>query len=186
MKTIENHRKALIIVDVQSSFLNKENDYVVNNIINHLSKAKYDLYIVATFSAEPGSIWEIQQDWTCLNSSQNKTVYELRQILDTLNVLQVSKHTKSVFKGNVDLLPSLHRNQIKEIHIAGLETDDCVLATAYEAFDWGFITYVIEECCQSTSMELHLKALDILRGQNMTSQSSIRKSSLAEVLVSIT
>ncbi len=62
---------------------------------------------------------------------------------------------------------------IKEVHIIGLDTNDCVLATAYEAFDLGFFTYVIEECTQSSSgNELHLKGIDLLRHVGLTNRSN--------------
>jgi nicotinamidase-related amidase len=88
----------------------------------------------------------------------------------------VDKETKSVFKGDKNVASILREKNITEVHIVGLDTNDCVLATAYESFDLGFVTYVIEECCQSSlSEELHKYAIEILRGQNMTNNSVVEK-----------
>lgn len=86
--------------------------------------------------------------------------------------VHVIKDTKSVFKGNASLSKILKKKQIKEVHIVGLDTNDCVLATAYEAFDLGFFTYVIEECTESSSSEkLHKQGLGLLRHLNLTNNS---------------
>ena len=76
----------------------------------------------------------------------------------------------------------MKEGNIEEIHIVGTETNDCVLASAYESFDLGFFTYVIEECCQSgTADEFHKKGLDILRKQCITNNSCIEKIDFIEI-----
>jgi nicotinamidase-related amidase len=69
---------------------------------------------------------------------------------------------------------SLKEKQIEEIHIVGLDTYDCITATAHEASDLGFYTYIIEECCQATtSQELHERAVANLRQTKLTNNSCI-------------
>jgi len=169
---LSQRKRALIIVDVQPSFLNERNEYIVNNILKLLSQIKYDSIVVATFHAEKGSLWEVQQKWICPRGEQTETVEKLSQKLKDLHPIEVRKETKSVFKGNKKIEKILKEKDIEEIHVVGLDTNDCVLATAYESFDQGFVTYVIEECCQSSSSDLlHQQALKILQGQDMTNNS---------------
>ena len=86
--------------------------------------------------------------------------------------MRVEKATKSIFKGNQDVHAVLRKTGIEEIHLVGIDTYDCVLASAYESFDLGFFTYVIEECCQVASSEdRHQDALSIFRYLNMTNHS---------------
>lgn len=185
-----DRKKALIIVDVQPVFLTKENKYVLKNITELLNTTSYDLYVNAVFYADEKSIWKKQTNWT-VSKDQAVTEKGIQDILDTKrNVLNVVKQTKSVFKGEVVpsvTLGSWHatvqnmivRNgmgdtwreidKIEEVHIIGLDTNDCVLATAYEAFDMGFFTYVIEECVQSSSgNDIHEKGLALLRHVELT------------------
>ena len=167
-------RKALVIVDVQGSFLSPRNEYIVKNILSLLDTVDYDSYINATFHAEKGSLWDMQQGWTCPAGPETQTIPALAQKLKQYDVIEVSKETKSIFKGNQDVTKSLREDNIQELHIVGLDTNDCVLATAFEAFDHGFFTYVIEECCQSSaSNESHENGLKILRGQDMTNNSCV-------------
>lgn len=165
-----------MVVDVQSSFLNARNEYVVQHILKLLSDTKYALYVEATFHAEKGSLWDAQQQWICPKSEKTRTVEAISKKLESLNTVRVDKETKSVFKCGRDIALLLQNQNITEVHVVGLDTNDCVLATAYEAFDLGFITYVIEECCQSSSSdELHTHTLAILRGQHMTNNSCVEK-----------
>jgi nicotinamidase-related amidase len=166
-----NRRKTLIIVDVQESFLDDRSRYIVPNILELLATTRYDRYVVATFHAEAGSLWEKQQDWTCPPGEGTKTVPEILSALAQFSPLVVEKETRSVFKGIPGIVGSLRESGIEEIHIVGTQTNDCILATAFESFDLGFLTYVIEECCEAESTQLHEAGLALLRAQNMTNHS---------------
>ncbi len=179
---ISNRMKALVIIDVQPAFLNNRNRNIVENIIRLINGVKYDLYVEAVFHAEKDSLWDKQQNWICPKDDQSHTVDELREEIKDMNVIRIEKKTKSVFKGNKDLFKVLKEKNIEELHIVGTETNDCVLASAYESFDLGFFTYVIEECCQSRSSdELHQKGLDLLRKQHSTNNSCIEEVEVIDI-----
>lgn len=173
-----SRKKALILVDIQPSFIDDRNKYILENILKLLKHVSYDLYIEANFHAEKGSLWDIQQQWTCPEGPKTETVKKLSKVLIKYYPVVVEKETKSVFKGNKNIHKILKQEDIEEVHLVGLDTDDCVLATAYESFDLGFITYVLEECCQSSaSDELHHMAIQLLREQHMTNHSIVEKNS---------
>ena len=163
-------RKALIVVDVQPPSINERTEYVVSNIEKLLrSGVKYDLYVEALFHAEKGSLWDLQHGWTFPKSDRFYSAGKIGELLKSHKAITIEKSTKSAFKGNVDLRKKLLENEITEIHVLGIDTCDCVLATAYEAFDLGFFTYVIEECCQvGTRQDRHEDAINIFRYINMT------------------
>lgn len=76
----------------------------------------------------------------------------------------------------------LHSAGIEEVHIVGLDANDCVLATAYEAFDLGYFTYVIEECTESSSSEeIRDAGFKLLRHVNLTNNSCIEKLEITEI-----
>lgn len=162
-------KKALIIVDVQPAFITKRNEYVVENIMSLLRKTPYDLYVESIFHAERGSLWDTQTGWICPKDKNFHTDARILRVLKGKRVVHVEKETKSVFKGSKDLKKFLRDRGIKEVHIVGYDTNDCVLATAYEAFDLGFFTYVIEGCVESSSTKaLHKNALTLLRHLSLT------------------
>lgn len=174
MTAPSNIKKALIIVDVQPAFITRRNEYVVRNIVALIKKQPYDLYVESIFHAERGSIWDKQTGWICPKGKKFHTDKRILQALNGKRVVHVEKETKSVFKGSKNLKKLLKNRGIKEVHIVGYDTNDCVLATAFEAFDLGFFTYAIEGCVETSSTKtLHKNALTILRHLSLTMSSKI-------------
>lgn len=176
-----NRKKALILVDIQPLFIRENNRYVLDNIAKLLENFSYDLYIESVFYSPKDSIWDKQLNWT----TAKKDAYTDPQILSLLNnenVIHVEKTTKSVFKGDTNLYKLLTGDQIEEVHIIGLDSNDCVLATAFESFDLGFYTYVIEECVQSSEGQfIHDHGLAVLRHVNLTNNSCIEDIPFKEI-----
>lgn len=164
-----NKKRALIIVDVQSSFINIENESVIPIIARVITHGQYAIVVESVFSTTGNPLWEKQHHWKC---ELIDTVPEIKNILPKKDSVYVQKNTKSVWKGDIDLKTLFQKNDIEEIHIVGLDTDDCVMATAHESFDLGFPTYVIEEATDSSSgLNMKLTALDILRNVDLTNHS---------------
>ena len=161
-------KKALIVIDVQPAFIKPHNEHIIPNIVKLIEEVEYDLYIEVVFHAEKGSLWDIQQDWICPQNEDTHTVEIISETLKEHRPVKVLKETRSVFKGKTDILKTLHDNQIEELHLVGTETNDCVFATALDAFDNGFPVYVLEECCESASEGRHAPAVELLRHQGMT------------------
>ncbi len=173
---LSGRKKALFLIDVQPAFVNPRNKHIVKNIIRLLKTVPYDFYAVALFHAEKGSLWDKQQNWICPKDTRFCIPPDLARVLDGKNSIPIEKSTKSVFKGNKDLQKILRSERIEEVHLVGFDTNDCVLASAYDAFDRGFFTYILEEGCESSSSAvLHRQALALLRRQNMTNNSIVEK-----------
>ena len=175
-------KKALFVVDVQPPYIDERTCPVVPNICKLLEQAHYDLYFEVIFYAEAGSLWEKQMNYLVPRDERFHTVREIEALLKSKNATKVEKKTKSSFKGNVDVVRALQENTIEEVHCLGFTTPDCVTATAYEAFDLGYFTYVIEECCQcKQSQRRHDDAVNNLRVLNMTNNSCIEDIAFFEV-----
>ncbi len=165
-------KRALILVDLQEGFLKDDNRHIITPIQKVMMEGKYDLIVEAIFHAEPGSLWDKQTEWTF---PLRPTTSEIQKLLGS-DTIKVTKTTKSVFKGDKDLEKILKEKGIEEVHIVGLDTNDCAFATAQESFDLGFFTYVLEECvAASGGEELHEAALKILRHLDMTNHSELIK-----------
>ncbi len=163
----ESNRKcALILVDIQHGFIKHWKKPLLKNLAALIAHKKYDLYVDVTFHAEKGSLWDKQTHWTFPYGPSVKEITELIAGKPTINIV---KETRSAFKGKPNLARILKQKGLKEVHIVGLDTNDCVFATAQEAFDLGFYTYVIEECTGSSSGEkMHRNAIEILRELDLT------------------
>lgn len=164
-----NRRRALILVDIQHGFLKNWKKPFRKNLELLFVSQKYDMYVEATFYADKGSIWDKQTKWTF---KYEPTVPWVLELLRDKKVIQVKKTTRSTFKGNVKLDIFLKKQKIEEVHIVGFDTGSCVYATALEAFDKGFFTYVIEECTGSSDgLKMHEHAIKYLRNLGLTNHS---------------
>ena len=157
--------RALILIDLQEGFLNDKSRWIIPNIQQIIKDGKYDLIVETVFHADPGSLWDKQVKWTF---PLVETTPEIKALLDK-DVVHIIKTTKSAFKGNKDLLNILKSKNIDTVHVTGIDTDDCVFATAQESFDLGFSTYVLEECTASSEGDGYRDAaLKLLRNVQMT------------------
>jgi len=174
MKIPETPRKrALIVIDMQPAFVKHHNKHIVPNIISLLKKIPYDLYVDTVFYAEKGSLWDKQQNVTEPKGKNIRTVDELAAALKPFKPFRVTKDTRSAFGGDQDLAAHLAKHGIEEVHLVGIETNDCVLATAFDAFTLGFPVYVLEECCESGHPGRHQVGVELLRWQKMTNNSCL-------------
>ena len=167
--------RALFIIDVQPEFIKPEHAHVVPNIISLIEKGDYEVIVVSEFRAPRGSLWDLQSEWTC---SHSPTPKEITDKLDPKKTISLIKSTKSVFVMKPYLAAELRTRDIEEIHCVGYDANDCVLATADNAFDLGFYTYVIEEATESSEGKaLRDAAFAIMRENEMTNHSTLIKES---------
>jgi nicotinamidase-related amidase len=170
-------RVALAIVDVQSAFITRHSKKALKNIVNLLQSFPYNAYVEASFSAEPQSLWHRQTGWFLPRSEDTRTVHEIARLLCPGRVWRIHKHTKSIFGDGRSLTGRFRGIGIEEVHLVGFDLNDCVLASAFDSFDAGFFTYIIEECCASSEgKELTDHALALLRHSSFFSMSSRLKS----------
>lgn len=162
--------------------MNDRNKYIIDNIKKLIENFSHDFYVESVFHAELGSVWDKQTGWTLPKDENFKTVGDIIKSLTLKDCIHLEKQTKSVFKGAPDLQKELKKRNIQELHIVGLDANDCVLATAYEAFDLGYFTYVIEECADSgSSQEMKDAGFAILRHVNLTNNSCVEKMEIRDL-----
>jgi len=171
-------RKALFIIDVQP--LTCKGDIppaVTKDIVRYIKKTPYEAYILAEYYAPPSTMFYKQHDFTLSEEETGKTCETIRTALQPIQDLlfEIKKTTRSCFKSpdQEALQNFLEQKGIEEIHFVGFDINDCVLASAYEAIDSGYYSFVLEELCHQNSgiQELKDAALAIFRRQNMTNNS---------------
>ncbi len=162
-------KKALFVIDVQPAFINDSNKSVIPVIIDLINTVPYDLYIQSLFFADHESIWDKQINMTWPKNEAYRVDDAISELLESKKPITVEKNTRSIFKGDPNIIPLLKEKEIEEIHIIGFDTDSCIMATAHESFDLGFYTYVITEATASSSHrpEITEYALGILKREKM-------------------
>jgi len=156
-------KQALLIVDVQNYFINKNTQAIPGRIKHLIENGHFPLIVFSQFINTPSSPFIKMQIFTgCLRSPYIDIAAELRPWIKKGNVF--AKNTYSVF-ANPDFVNYLKKNEIEELIICGLDTDFCVLADCFNAFDQGYKVTVVADCCASfTSGQAgHQKALEIIQ-----------------------
>lgn len=166
-------KKALFIVDVQDGFIVERNKYILPNIIKLIQEGEYDIIVYSISYNKEWSLRYTQRGWF-ENPKETDTIPEIvEELKNHQNVYKVNKLSKSIFKCDENIHEILKKHQIKEIHICGYESNDCVFATAQESFDLWYFTFVIEEATETRTTAInHTYAITLLNYLNLTNNSN--------------
>ena len=157
-------KRALFVIGVQNYFMNPLTKDLPEKIRRYVkkNKNKFELIIFTNFVNTPQSSVYRFLDWTeCLTSPETDIVNELNSVLrygivvakDVLSALKIPK-----------IKNLLAEKRIEEIYLSGIDTDCCVLATAYDAFDEGYRVRLLEKICMtSTGKNLHNAAVSMFK-----------------------
>jgi nicotinamidase-related amidase len=157
-------KQALLIVDVQNFFINKWTQTIPQNIVELINRENFPCVIFSQFINTPDSRFVKDFNFTgCAKPPYSEIVAELKPWLKKDNIF--TKCAFSVF-ANPDFEKYLAEKKIEELIIVGLDTDYCVLADCFNAFDRGYKIKVIENCCASSTNgpSGHQAALKIING----------------------
>lgn len=156
-------KQGLLIVDVQNYFINKNTQHVPGNIKRLIETNDFPVIVFSQFINQPESQFVRYLNFTgCLKPPYFDVVNELKPWVKKDNVFK--KCAFSVFS-NPDFEKYLQEKKVEELTVVGLDTDYCVLADCFNAFDKGYKISVVADCCASfTSGKIgHLAALTIIK-----------------------
>ncbi len=156
-------KKALIVIDVQKGFINKNTKDVVLKIKNYIfrNKNRYDLIIFTQYKNHKNSNFVKSLDWYgFMSKSETDLADEILEFVDDKNLF-----VKNTYGSFVDdkLHSLLKRHKIGKVELMGFDTENCVLTFARDAFDRGMRVVVLKDLCASHSnKKLHKAALEII------------------------
>ena len=156
-------KTALVVIDVQNYFINQHTDWLPTRIVQHVKSRPYDLVILTKFRNKLGSNFTRILDWEkCFNSLETNLAAEMRALTDPV-ILNREGKTSAYTR---ELAGLLDKHGITKLYLCGVDTDACVLATAFDVFDSGRDFEIIEDLCASTGgPEQHRAALRIIQKQ---------------------
>ena len=156
--------KALIIIDVQKGFITKLTGKIPLKIKKFIleHKNEYELVIFTKYVNHENSNFVKNLNWKrFMEVKETDIVDELKEFISKKNLYK--KDTYGCFT-NDRLLNLLKKKQIKQVELAGIDTENCVLTFARDAFDRGFKVVVFKNLSAShSSSKLHKSALEIIR-----------------------
>ena len=140
-------KTALIVVDIQKYFIKGQTKHLPKKIKDYIIENKFDFIAFTKFINNKKSNFAKSLGWyRCRGSPDTDIPRQLLKFARPSNVFE--KSTFSAFK-NKKLVNTLRQRRIKRLYICGTDSDACVLASAFDAFDLGFEIIVLKDLCAS-------------------------------------
>jgi nicotinamidase-related amidase len=156
-----DEKSLLLVVDVQNGFINEQTKHVVariNRLTAEWQKRQWPV-VCSRFINIEGSPWERLRDWHELKGEPETLLSEDLRV-DTPYIFK--KSTYSAWSPETQQVAAVHK--VQDIVIVGVDTNECVLATALAVFDSGLTPWVIEDCCASNGgSQVHDQTLTLLQ-----------------------
>lgn len=154
-------KRLLLVVDVQNGFATNDDCREIIPRINALSrrwKQQEQPVVFSRFVNRSNSPWARFTGWNKLMSSPDidlhpELVHDYGEIYD-----------KTAFSAWSDEISQICRaHQIEEVLLCGIDTDQCVFATALDVFEAGLRPLILKDCCASSADEsFHEAGLKLL------------------------
>lgn len=159
-------RSVLLVIDVQNGFVNDHSRHVVPVVrdlaAQWLTSGGHVLF--TRYHNYEDSPYEQLIGWKGLrNTPETDLTPELQPYATAPTARVLDKHTYTALTDEGRKLLTGY----SDLYLCGIATDGCVLKTALDAFDGGYIPWVIEDACASNSTrhpaaEVHRTALGLM------------------------
>ncbi len=154
-------KKALVVIDMQKCFCNEYTKYLPEKIKNEIETGVYGLIVFTKFVNHEKSNFHAHGYKKCMDVNENELCNEIAEAAKKHRIFE--KDAFSAFKAD-GLVEFLKENDVTEVCLCGTDTDACVMASAYDAFDNGFRVKVLYELCASCNgNEFHQNAITLLK-----------------------
>lgn len=150
----------LLIVDVQTGFINEFTHHIPERITRLIQQEKHEPILFTRFlNATDGPYQRLLNWYGCSEEPETTIVPELQPFTQPETVF-----SKPGLCGlPTELNHYLKAHRIEQILVVGIDTDMCVLKIAMDLFDIGIEPIVLTDCCASTAgLQAHLAGLAVL------------------------
>ena len=148
--------KLLLIIDLQKDFINEYTQFLPKKISELIERNDYKNVVFTRFINDKNNVCYKRLKYTgCIEESGKKIV------IDTQNNEIVDKSTYTALTENI--IKYIKNNKIDEIYLCGIDTECCVLKTAFDMFENLYNVYVLKDYCASIhGTEVHNNAIKLL------------------------
>ena len=146
----------LLVIDMQKAFINPNTEYLIEKISNLINANQYNYIVFTRFINTNDSIYVRDLNYYgCIGEDKELVIKpDNHKVID-----------KKVYSSlNSELKNYIIENNIAKIYLCGINTDCCVLKTAFDLFENEYDFYILKDYCASTNgTEKHNNALEILK-----------------------
>lgn len=148
----------LLVIDMQKGFITDHSRHVITRIQTLLNQKIFEYVIFTKFINTIDSPFQRVMNWYRLQEPSETDIVD--ELLPYANEI-VEKNIFSAF--TVALEQRLHTINAKNLYLVGLDTEACVLKTTLDAFEKGFIPYVLSYyCASSEGSDYHEAGLKVI------------------------
>lgn len=149
-------KKMLLVIDLQKSFINPNTEFLISKIDSLVNSGSYDLVVFTKFINDNDSMWVKKLDYRGCISLEDRKI-----MIDTKDNIVLEKSLYTAYSDNLINLINLFK--IDEVHLCGIDTECCVLKTAFDLFENGYNIKVLSGYSACThGEESNKNALDII------------------------
>ncbi len=151
------NKTAILIIDVQNGFINEHTQNIP--ILAEQKQLDYDFVWVARLEYSKDSPFLTIRKRTGFSDVTDPTELAFTPI-PSANIIIKNGYSAAT----PELLDEFERHSITQVDLMGVDTDQCVLATALALFDKGITAHILANCCASTAgPEMHNTGLAVMR-----------------------
>lgn len=150
-------KSLLLVIDLQKSFINENTERLISKITKLLDENKFDKVVFTRFINSYDSIWFEKLKYTGCITEESK-------------MLQINNRGYKVIDKKIysalgsELITYIGENDISKIYLCGIDTECCVLKTAFDLFENAYDVYVLKDYCACMNgNERHNNAIEILQ-----------------------
>lgn len=150
-------KSLLLVIDLQNAFINEHTQELPNKIKEIIESNQYDKIAFTRFINFEDSIYVKKLGWKrCINDEDKRIIIDTKdnKIFD-----------KSIYSAvNNELIEYINKNAITDVYLCGIDTECCVLKTAFDLFELGYNVYVLKDYCYCMhGIDRNNNALEILK-----------------------
>lgn len=148
----------LVIIDVQKGFLTETTNEIPCRIKELLTDRRFHHIVATRFINTKTSPHYVFTHWEGMLEPSSQ---QLDSYVEEVAEKVFDKSVNSCF--TEDFVNYLYTERISKLYFVGIDTDCCVLASAFDCFDRKIPFQVVTNCCASTGgIGLHKSACDIM------------------------
>ncbi len=149
-------KKLLLVIDMQKEFINKNTKFLAEKIEELIDKKSFDNIIFTKFINNKDNAFYKKLKYTGCIQEEDRQI-----IMNTQDYEVIEKTTYTAL--NEELKKHIAKNEIQAIYLCGIDTESCVLKTAFDMFEEGYNIYILKDYCACTyGNERHNNAIKIL------------------------
>ena len=145
----------LLVIDMQEAFINENTQHLIEKVEKLIHSNHYDYVAFTKFINTPNSryVRELNYDG-CVGEDKNLVISS-----DNYPVFD-----KTIYSAvNDELKDYIKKNNINKIYLCGIDTECCVLKTAFDLFENGYDFYILKDYCACMfEKSRHKNALEIM------------------------